>query len=333
MQEKTIWGIHAGKGGTEENLFLNKNVIAIGWAAMGDLSLLRGREAVKSKYSQSYPNAKKGAIPVASGQLYRFVNEISKGDLVAYLSPVSRELNIGEIVGDYEYNPDLSSGCPNQRKVKWLKSVPRKNFSQGALYEISSAMTLFQIKNYADEYYAILKGEIPTLEDVAESEEILNADDIEELTRDFVLKQLSKNLKGLPLEEFVAHLLEKMGYKARLAKTNEPSVDIIAYKDELGFEPPIIKVQVKSSDSKISDRDVSALYGKVERNEFGLLVTLGDFTPPAVQFANSKSNLRLINGSELVDFIFEYYETFDSKYKGILPLRSIYVPESVEKQD
>jgi len=29
----------------------------------------------------------------------------------------------------------------------------------------------------------------------------------------------------------------------------------------------------------------------------------------------------------LVDLIFQYYEEFDSKYKGLLPLKRIYVPE------
>ncbi len=157
--------------------------------------------------------------------------------------------------------------------------------------------------------------------------------DIEEQTRDFVLKQFEHSLKGLPLEEFVQHLLETMGYRARLTDPNEPSVDLVAHKDELGFEPPIIKVQVKSTSDKIRDRDVSALYGKVEPEEFGLLITLGEFTPPAIRFANSKSNLRLIDGKELVDLVFEHYDDFDPKYKGIIPLKRVYVPQALNGEE
>ncbi|MCK4393283.1 restriction endonuclease [Candidatus Bipolaricaulota bacterium] len=69
--------------------------------------------------------------------------------------------------------------------------------------------------------------------------------------------------------------------------------------------------------------------GKVDNGEFGLLVTLGTFTPAAKSFARGKSNLRLIDGGELVDLIFEYYEQFDSKYKGLLPLKHVYVPEPI----
>ena len=35
-QEVTIWGIHAGKTGDADRLFLNENCIAVGWVKMGD---------------------------------------------------------------------------------------------------------------------------------------------------------------------------------------------------------------------------------------------------------------------------------------------------------
>ena len=55
-------------------------------------------------------------------------------------------------------------------------------------------------------------------------------------------------------EDFAKHLLERMGYQSRLTRRNEPSVDLIAHKDQLGIEPPIIKVQVKSGDGVVSTR-------------------------------------------------------------------------------
>jgi Uncharacterized conserved protein len=156
------------------------------------------------------------------------------------------------------------------------------------------------------------------------------AEDIEETTKDYVLKRLSQQLKGVPLEGFIAHLLECMGYHARLTRKNEPSVDVIAHKDHLGIEPPIIKVQVKSGDGAATDKDVSALYGKLSAGEYGLFVTLGTFTPPSRNFEQSKSNLRLIDGEELVELIFQHYEHFDARHKGLLPLRRVYVPETLE---
>jgi len=102
------------------------------------------------------------------------------------------------------------------------------------------------------------------------------AEDSEETTRDFVLKRLAQELKGHPFANFVAHLLNTMGYRTRVASQGpDGGIDIVAHKDELGFEPPIIKVQVKSSEGSIGAPAVSALYGKVGNSEFGLLVTLG----------------------------------------------------------
>lgn len=104
----------------------------------------------------------------------------------------------------------------------------------------------------------------------------------------------------------------------------------MAHKDELGFEPSIVKVQVKSSKGSIGDPAVSALYGKVGNSEFGLLVTLGTFTTQATNFAKSKGSLRLIDGDELVQLVFQHHDQFDSRYKGLLPLRQVYVPEAMK---
>jgi restriction system protein len=326
MADGTIWGIHAGATGDAETLFLKGNVVAIGWDQFGDLSQCQTREQYRVKYAKVFPNDKAGAIPVNAGQLFRFVREMKVGDLVAYPSKLTREIHLGRVTGDYAYRPEARSSYPNQRTVTWLKAVPRTAFTQGALYEIGSAMSFFQIKTYAEEYLALLAGK-PAEPVVADDTVAGVTAEIEEQTRDFVLKRLSQNLKGLPLEAFVVHLLQRMGYKARLTPTNEPSVDIIAHKDALGLEPPIIKVQVKSGDGKITDKDVSALFGKLSPGEFGLVVALGSFTPPAIQFANNKSNLRLVDGSELVDLVFQHYEQFDSQFKSLLPLKKVYVPE------
>jgi restriction system protein len=332
MPEETIWGIHAGKGGAVEDLFLRRSVIAIGWPKMGDLSQWSDRAAYKTAFAEAYPGEKPGAIPTKAGQLYRFVQEMELDDLVVCPLKLAREVRIGKTVGEYQYLPDVNARYPNMRKVEWLKSVPRTSFSQGALYEMGSALTLFQISSHADEVYAILEGR--EVEPVDEEEDIAElTSDIEDQTRDYVLKQLARRLKGHPFEDFVAHLLEKMGYKTRVSAVGtDHGIDIIAHRDELGFEPPLVKVQVKSSEGSVGEPAVSALYGKVGEKEFGLLVTLGSLTKQATDFAFSKGNLRLIDGDELVDLIFEHYEELDPRYQGMIPLKRVYVPEAVSEE-
>jgi restriction system protein len=232
---------------------------------MGDLSKIAcDREAFKVAVVKAYPDAKPGAVPNYAGQLLRFACEMQTGDLVLYPSKQDRMVHFGRVRGGYFYDRKTSPGYPNQRPAKWIKAVPRTRFTQGALYELGSAMSLFQVKTYADEYREALAGD-SVEEPVSQDETVgIVAEEIEENTRDFVLKTLAQELKGHPLSHFVANLLRTMGYRTRVSPEGpDGGIDIIAHRDELGFEPPIIKVQVKSGDKgTVGDPIVSALYGK-----------------------------------------------------------------------
>ncbi|RKX40041.1 MAG: restriction endonuclease, partial [Verrucomicrobia bacterium] len=77
----TIWGIHAGRTGEADSLFLKKKQVALGWNLVGDLSALApNREAFKEKVAEVYPERKKGYYPVAAGQIFRFLKEVQVGD-------------------------------------------------------------------------------------------------------------------------------------------------------------------------------------------------------------------------------------------------------------
>src|SRR5690348_14671679 len=85
--DQQMWGIHAGRTGEANDLFLKGRCIALGWERIGDLSkLLPNREAFKAQVASSYPDKKSGAIPVDAGQLFRFVHEVKLGDWAIYPS-------------------------------------------------------------------------------------------------------------------------------------------------------------------------------------------------------------------------------------------------------
>ena len=330
MSDQTMWGIRAGRRGEANHVFLQENFIALGWNAVDELSgLVANRDAFKDAVSEAYPGMNSNAVPGTAGQLFRFVHEMQTGDTVLYPSKLDKLVYIGRVEGGYKYDSSLNASFPHLRPVKWLKSAPRTNFSQGALYEIGSALTLFQVRNYADEFRDTLQGTIsapPVDEDDSVAPVV---EDIEQSTRDFILKALSQELKGHPLAHFVANLLNGMGYHTRISPEGpDGGIDIIAHRDELGFEPPIVKVQVKSSEGNVGQPIVAALNGNIGNLEHGLLITLGGFTPPAINFARNNSNLRLIDGEELVDLVLAHYEQFDPQYKGILPLKKVYIPQA-----
>lgn len=322
--EKRVWGIHT----MDDSLFLHEDVIAIGWKEMGDLTQILGnRDAFKEHYGEAYPDAKKGSIANGAGMLYRFVYEVQVGDYIVFPSKIDRQINIGVVEGEYTYNPDASEYV-QQRKVKWLKHLPRTSFSQGALYEVGSALSFFMVKNYADEYLGALdknfKQAALSTEDSEDESVAATADEIVETTKDFILKELSKHLKGYDLEEFVADLLQAMGYRTSVSSHGGDSgIDITAYKDEL---PPRILVQVKSQDGDIKETTIQSLKGAMREGDYGLFVTLSNYTKNAQKYLASVPIIRGINGTELVDMILKYYDQLSDKYKKMIPLKMVYIP-------
>ncbi|WP_311409066.1 restriction endonuclease [Lancefieldella parvula] len=328
VEEKRVWGIHT----QDDSLFLRDNVIAIGWREMGNLrNIGKDRDAFKMHYSEVYLDAKKGSIPTAAGMLFRFLNEAQIGDYVVFPSKSNRQINIGVIESDYIYEPSAVEYV-QQRKVKWLKHLPRTSFSQGALYEVGSAMSFFAVKNYADEYLAALEENFTGgAADESEDESVgATADDIVESTKDFVLKELSRQLKGYDLELFVADLLRAMGYRTRVSPHGGDSgIDIVAYKDEL---PPRILVQVKSSDGAIKESTIQSLKGAMREGDYGLFVTLSDYTKNAQRYLDSTPIIRGINGTELVDLILKYYKDLSDKYVRMIPLKMVYIPVPCDEE-
>ena len=326
-EEIKVWGIHT----QDDNLFLKKDKIAIGWADFGDLSKVENtREAFKVRYAEIYPNDKKGSISISSGMLYRFIHEIQIGDYVVFPSKSDRMINIGIVTGEYTYISDADEYV-QQRDVKWLKHIPRTAFSQGALYEIGSFLSLFLIKTYADEFLSALDKEFNNITVPEDNSVAITANDIVESTKDFILKELSRNLKGYELENFVADLMSGMGYRTIVSSHGgDNGVDIIAYKDEL---PPRILVQVKSQDSDIKESTIQALKGAMREGDYGLFVTLSNYTKNASKYLDNTPVIRGINGDELVELILRYYENLNEKYKRMIPLKMVYIPVSNEDID
>jgi restriction system protein len=331
--DSRIWGIHAGAHGQADALF-ESGVVAIGWNDTGSLAgLPNSREPFKELVQRLYPDDKPGSWPVTGGMLYRFVHELNPGDVVVNRSKVHKRFRIGRITGGYVYKPDDVHA--HQRAVTWLATVEPVQLTQGALYEVNSALSLFSIRNYAEEWLALLGGTSPGIEGQGESSDDptvgLVAEEIETLTRDFVLSRLLQHLKGHPFAHFVGHLLNLMGYQTRISPEGpDGGVDIIAHRDELGFEPPLVKVQVKSTSGSIGQPEVSSLSGTLGPNEFGLVVTLGTFTSQARTFDKSKSNMRLLDRDDVIDLVLSHYEELDNRYKRLIPMKRVYVAQELE---
>lgn len=328
MNNKTVWGFHNDK---EEIRMLESGYIAIGWKNMGDLSnISKTREAYYERYNEVFPGNKKMSVSNSAGQLYRFVTEAKVGDYVVFPSKFDRKVNIGIIESDYFYDGNERE-YPHKRKVNWiLKEVDRNKYSQAARYEFGSFLSFFKIKKYVNEHEAIISGK-NIVDSFEQEDDSISIEAIEDSTKDYILKELSKNYKGYDFEEVVSALLNAMGYKTKnSAKGGDRGKDIIVYRDEL---PPRIVVQVKSVDGDIKEEVVQSLKGALNDGDYGLFVTLSDFTKNAKDYLANQSRIKSINGSEFVDLLLKYYDDMPDEFKETIKLRKVYMPDLTDDKE
>ncbi len=334
LDYRRIWGVRAGNSSQVDHIFLDTGHLAISSPHIQDVSLVApSRTAMKEAFSQSDSAVQQGTIPSQAGQLYRFVHEMRIGDRVIYPRKVDRTLRWGEVIGPYVYDGEGAPDYAHRRGVRWLARKSRDEFSQGALYELGSVATLFEIRSFADEFREKFEGLAAKpadllLHDMMEDNDQNILHDIAETTKDFISKKLKTDLKGYRMEPFVADLFRAMGYRAQATrKIKDDGIDVIAHRDELGIEPPILKIQVKAQDGNIGADVVKAFYAMIHDRDVGIFITTGGFTAASLDFARTKGNLKLINGVEFVDLIQKYYDMLDLKFRQQIPLRRVLVPD------
>jgi restriction system protein len=324
MDARRIWAVRAGRDNQADHLFFHRGHLALGLGSGGDARLLAPTRAA---FKEAFAGAgAPGSIPVQAGQLFRFVHQMKAGDRIVYPRKIDRTLHWGEVAGDYVYDAADGPDFPHRRAVRWLATRSRDDFSPGALYELGSVLTLFEVKTFADELRRKFEQGAPAEE--AEDGAPAVARDIAETTRDFISKTIKTDFKGYPFEQLVAELFRAMGYRVQVTqKSKDDGVDVIACRDPLGVEPPILKIQAKAQDSNAGADVVKAFYASIHERDVGVFVTTAGFTAAAQEFARMRGNLRLIDGVELVDLIQDHYEAFDQKMKRRIPLRRVLAPD------
>jgi restriction system protein len=337
-----MWGVHNDTLGKE---LVDDGFISIGWDEIGDLrTVARGREEMKAVLRPAYPDSKPGAIAVWAGILLRFAEEMQIGDIVVAPHKKDSTVNIGVVTGPYEYFA-AEPVHRHRRRVDWKRTgLSRTIFSQAALYELGAFLTVFRIRKHDEEFRAVLEApgesEAALAETVgqvaAEEVEVEAATDeprasrIARQTRDFVLQRLYRELTPDEFEEFTADLLRALGYVARVTPySQDGGVDVLAHKDPLGVEPPLIKVQCKRMTATIGAPEVQQLVGTQAPGELLLFVTLGGFSREAQSIERTRPGLRLLNGEQLVDLVLDHYTVLPSAWRQRIPLTPLLVVDDV----
>lgn len=324
----SLWLVRAGRHGEQEQGALESNVVTIGWNELPDLSNVENRKELAELYIRVHPTAKKIQAASGVGQVWRFVHEIQKGDLVALPLKTQSAIAIGKVEGEYEYQK-LADNIKHIRRVKWLRTVPRSAFDQDILYSLGSLLTVCQIERHDAENRVkklLQRGEITEVGVKTEIPE--ETIDIEEYAKDQIIKHIGTKFKGHDLARLVDAILHAQGYVTKKSPPGpDGGVDILAAAGPLGFDKPRVCVQVKSSSSSVDVKILRELQGVMSkvRAEQGLLVAWGGFTNQCIHEARDAFfSIRLWDQGDLLKAIFKYYERFDDELKTELPLKKIW---------
>lgn len=332
-----VWGIHNDTLTTE---LIDGGFVSIGWDTVGDLSLIPGaREGLKEALNLALPDSNPRAIAGWAGIMLRFRDEIKQGDVIVAPYKPDSTINIGVVTGDYQFHANEETHL-HRRRVEWKKiGLSRTIFTQPALYELGAFLTVFRIRKHTQEFLAALSTQAETTEgvtDIVEKAAVTGPDEeisdeprasrIERHTRDFIMDALHEKLSHRQFEEFTADLLRTLGYQARVTQySQDGGVDVIAHRDLLGLEPPLIKVQCKHQTGTIGSPEVHQLSGTQGQGELALFVTLGSYSRDALALERQRPGIRLLTGEDVVSLVLEHYSQLPERWRLLIPLATLLV--------
>lgn len=162
MMDGFIYGIHAGRKGEVESLFIESEVVALSLPKVGDLqqfaSLSELREAYLEHYANDYRYSSKYAYRVNTGVLYRFSHLINFSDYFVFYSLTKKTYYIGKPKTLYEYRPDIHELYPHQIKVTWLQTTARSDTPKDIQKAMNCGLALFNLSKYQSSIEKMLRN-------------------------------------------------------------------------------------------------------------------------------------------------------------------------------
>lgn len=329
---KKGWMVRAGEGGYLISEFEKANCVAIGWNELGDMANIKDRDELKERMTEIWSDWSEVKLGNNVGQVYKFLFEISEGDILISYDTSKREYLVGEATGRYKYEPNRIPVYDQTIPVKWLRRVSRDDLSIESRNSLGSALSVFSLGDHVlGEINTILKGEKP-LEVKAEPDEEaelgLLERDIEERSNEFIKDKILK-LEWEEMQDFAAGILRGMGYRTKVSEPGpDGGKDIIASPDGLGIQQPRIKVQVKHrKKERIGVDGIRSFIGVLRQHEIGLFVSTGGFTKESrTEAEKAQTPITLISLEDLVSLYKQNYEKLDPDTKALVPLKRIYWP-------
>jgi restriction system protein len=220
--------------------------------------------------------------------------------------------------------------------MTWEGRRSRDDLSQSALYSLGSISTIFRPNDETQaELRALIEGSANSpggtrhvtdnATDPDPAPEVLA--DIESRSRELIAGRLA-HLDDNQMEQVVAGILRAMGYFTQTAPEHgaDGGVDVLAARDALFVERPVVKVQVKQRSGKAVPANIRALAGVLDQDERGIFVSMGGFGGQ-MRENRAATRITLSDADRLQELLVEYYDRLDQDTKALVPLRRLYFPQ------
>ena len=283
-----IWLVRSGDRGQFEEKFISEERIYVTWDQLNvDLESMMERDELIEKIGEIHPDSKRKSVLNWASQVWPFVHRMKIGDWVVMPSKQQPSIFVGEIDGEYKFDPRAKNPFFHWRSVKWIgESIPRSHFGQDLLYSFGASMTICQIKrNNAESRLKAMKARnwqpepdsavVARMEGREDDSVGVEATDLDEVASDQISRLIEARFKGHNFTRLVSAILEAKGYSTYCSPEGaDGGADILAGGGPMGFGDQQICVEVKSGTEPIGREVADKLLGAVDkfRATQGLLV-------------------------------------------------------------
>ena len=330
-----LWVVRCGDGANEQEP-IAKSIVGIGWSALQDLKQVTEREQIQDLYAKTFTTESIAQIRTNVAQIYSFRTRIQVGDYVALPLKRSASIAFGKVTSDYSYVKDAYNFLIHQRKVEWIREIPRNQIDQDLLFSFGAFLTVFQVKRNDAEsrIEMLLLGKtkpVSSFESSIDNEDdkiIEENFDVEQFSRDQIRQLIAQKFAGHALANLVGEIMKAEGYTVQISPAGaDGGVDVLAGSGPSGFEEPTIAVQVKSGNIVVDAPTLRDLKGTMQ--DFGasrgLVVSWSGFTSQAQKdVRKSFLTIHTWNSDDIIDHITANWEKLPEEIRSTLRLKQIW---------
>ena len=318
---------------TEEDfsVFFKNSVIAVGWSRV-NFSKYEDDDLLEKAVRESYYQEKySSSISKKLNEVKRF-KLIKDGDYI--LVPYYNYVVIAKATSEEKYSDeDKSQDLSNQKIVRYRLvddnerlMIPRNELSEGLQRRIRvRGSTVSNLCEFSEEIEQLFKHK----EGINYSNKMIEQEtaQTEQFKKDLLNRIQEGNTYlqtgGYGFEELICELMICAGYEAKILPRNsglkDGDVDIIAEINH--FIPQKFLIQVKHHDNVTGLEGVNQIIGALKEDKYegfqGVVITSADSFSDDAKKKADENDIKLIDGNEVVDLIFDNLSSlkWDTKKK------------------